>query len=69
MVANGRSVYQQLQAGARVYVCGDGAHMVRGVEAALVDIIAEQGGVDRESAKQELRLLQAKGRFLADTWC
>ena len=37
----GSEVWQLLQAGAHIYVCGDAAHMATAVEEALLDVIAE----------------------------
>ena len=61
-------LWQWLQNGAHVYVCGDGTRMARDVEAALLQIIAEQGQLDTESADDYLNDLRENGRYQRDVY-
>jgi len=57
--------------GAHVYVCGDGAAMVKDVHAALVALLAEHGGLaggERE-AEERLKGMAARGAYVRDVWC
>ncbi|MCW5581011.1 MAG: assimilatory sulfite reductase (NADPH) flavoprotein subunit [Luteimonas sp.] len=62
-----REVYDWLQSGAHVYVCGAIA-MGRDVHAALLEIIAAHNGGDAELAAEYLARLQAEGRYGRDVY-
>lgn len=64
----GRDVYAWLEEGAYVYVCGDSAHMAPDVHAALTEIVAEHGGLDREEAGAYLSALQRDRRYRLDVY-
>lgn len=64
----GRDVYAWLQEGAWLYVCGDASHMAPDVHAALVDVVAEHGGHDRESAEEYLAALKRDRRYRLDVY-
>jgi sulfite reductase (NADPH) flavoprotein alpha-component len=64
----GRDVYAWLQEGAWLYVCGDAAHMAPDVHAALVDIVVEHGGRDREGAEEYLAALKRDRRYRLDVY-
>src|SRR5690606_33630392 len=53
----GRDVYAWLEDGACVYVCGDAARMAPDVHDALVEIVAEHGGLDSDGASEYLAAL------------
>jgi sulfite reductase (NADPH) flavoprotein alpha-component len=63
----GRELFGWLEGGAQLYVCGAIA-MGRDVHAALIDVIAEHGGRDREAAEDYLRALQQAGRYAKDVY-
>ena len=63
-----RDLYAWLQDGARVYVCGDQAHMAKDVHAALSDIIADGAGVATEAAEERLATMKKQGRYLLDVY-
>ena len=63
-----RDLYAWLQDGARVYVCGDQAHMAKDVHAALRDIIADGAGGTPEAAEAELEAMKRQGRYLLDVY-
>lgn len=57
-----------LKEGAHVYVCGDGANMARDVEAALLDILADSGGLEPAEARAQLAELARRQRYVRDIW-
>ena len=63
-----RDIYAWLQDGARVYVCGDQAHMAKDVHAALRDVIADGAGGTPEAAEAELEAMKRQGRYLLDVY-
>ena len=63
----GREVFDWLQGGAHFYVCG-AIGMGKDVHAALLQIVAEQSGVDAEAAAGYLTTLQAEGRYSRDVY-
>ncbi|KAF1687333.1 assimilatory sulfite reductase (NADPH) flavoprotein subunit [Pseudoxanthomonas broegbernensis] len=63
----GRDVYDWLQNGAHLYVCGAIA-MGKDVHAALLDIVAANNGGDAEAAAEYLTRLQTEGRYGRDVY-
>ncbi|MCA3230721.1 MAG: cytochrome P450 [Cupriavidus sp.] len=61
-------VWERLQAGAMVYVCGDGRRMAPAVRQVLIDIGAEQGGMTPEAASDWFAGLVAQGRYRQDVF-
>lgn len=62
------SLWSWLTQGAHVYVCGDAKRMAADVEATLVAVCAEYGGMDEAGAKAFLKDLRAKGRYQTDVY-
>ncbi|WP_280540501.1 assimilatory sulfite reductase (NADPH) flavoprotein subunit [Chromohalobacter sp. 11-W] len=62
------TLYDWLQAGAYVFVCGDAERMAPDVHQALLDVIREQGGYDEEAAAEYLRDLQQQKRYQRDVY-
>ena len=65
---NAADVYDWLERGAHVYVCGDAKHMAADVDAALADVIEEQAGVEHDEAVQRLKELRRDGRYQRDVY-
>ena len=63
----GRDVYDWLQDGAHLYVCGAIA-MGKDVHAALLEIVAAHNGGDTEAASDYLSSLQREGRYARDVY-
>lgn len=63
----GRDLYDWLQDGAHLYVCGAIA-MGKDVHAALLDIVASHSGGDAEAAAEYLSALQKEGRYARDVY-
>jgi len=64
----GKELYSWLQNGAYLYVCGDASAMAPDVHAALLEIVAEQGGMDADDAQAWVADLTADGRYLRDVY-
>ncbi|MEO7432217.1 MAG: assimilatory sulfite reductase (NADPH) flavoprotein subunit [Dokdonella sp.] len=65
---NGRSLFEWLDNGAHLYVCGDATRMAKDVHAALVDVFSTHGGLDGESAEARLSDLIQQGRYARDVY-
>ncbi|MEX0606581.1 MAG: sulfite reductase [NADPH] flavoprotein alpha-component, partial [Halofilum sp. (in: g-proteobacteria)] len=65
---NARDLYAWLVDGAYVYVCGDADYMAPDVHQALVDVIAEQGGLSQDDAAGWLGQLQKDKRYQRDVY-
>ena len=61
-------LWQWLQQGAHIYVCGDASRMAKDVEQALLDTIAEQGGLSTDDADEYLDNLRQEGRYQRDVY-
>ncbi|WP_018756029.1 assimilatory sulfite reductase (NADPH) flavoprotein subunit [Paenibacillus terrigena] len=68
MLEHGEEVYNWLQDGAHVYVCGDEKYMAHDVQAALIEIIGQYGGKSPEVAAAYLSELQEQGRYQRDVY-
>ncbi|WP_370422909.1 bifunctional cytochrome P450/NADPH--P450 reductase [Streptomyces sp. QH1-20] len=68
IAAEGDEVWALLEAGARVYVCGDGARMAPGVRAALRELYARRTGADTAACDAWLRELTEAGRYVEDVY-
>jgi len=66
--AKGSEVWAWLQEGAHVYVCGDANRMAKDVEQALLEVIAEYGGMDLEAADEYLSDLRMDRRYQRDVY-
>ncbi|MEL7450045.1 MAG: assimilatory sulfite reductase (NADPH) flavoprotein subunit [Pseudomonadota bacterium] len=62
------ALYQWLDDGAHVYVCGDMTHMAPDVHAALRDVIATGRGINDEAAEAVLNDMKAAGRYQRDVY-
>lgn len=63
-----RDLYAWLEEGAHFYVCGDAEHMAPDVNEALIDIVASQARLGRESAEDYVRELAADRRYQRDVY-
>lgn len=61
-------LWQWLQQGAYVYVCGDASRMAKDVEQALLAVIAEQGRLSPDEAEDYLDTLRQEGRYRRDVY-
>jgi len=68
MLEKSKELYQWLQDGAHVYVCGDEKRMAYDVHAALVTILQQEGGLDSEEAVEYLKRMQQEKRYQRDVY-
>ncbi|HUA79484.1 MAG TPA: assimilatory sulfite reductase (NADPH) flavoprotein subunit [Dyella sp.] len=68
LLEQGRRLYEWLDAGAHVYVCGDANRMAKDVHKALVAIVAEHGARSTEDAEAWLNQLIQQGRYARDVY-
>ena len=62
------SLWDWLQTGAFLYVCGNADKMAKDVDAALQKIAREQGGLSEEDARLYLKRLRTEKRYLLDVY-
>jgi sulfite reductase (NADPH) flavoprotein alpha-component len=63
-----RDLFAWMEEGAHVYVCGDAARLAPDVHQALIDVVAAEARVGRESAEDYVRQLQADQRYQRDVY-
>jgi sulfite reductase (NADPH) flavoprotein alpha-component len=68
MKKKGKELYEWLQNGATLYVCGAKEPMSVNVENALVDIVQEYGSKRAEEAVEFINQLKSEGRYLKDVY-
>ncbi|MGY5138940.1 reductase, partial [Streptomyces nigrescens] len=68
IAAEAAEVWELLQAGARVYVCGDGSRMAPGVRAAFRELHGARTGASPQESEAWLRELTASGRYIEDVY-
>jgi sulfite reductase (NADPH) flavoprotein alpha-component len=61
-------LWRWLQAGAHLYVCGDAKRMAKDVEAALLDLISQQGSLPPAAAADFLKQLKKDRRYQRDVY-
>ena len=64
----GADVWQWLQEGAHLYVCGDANRMARDVERALKEIVMTHGGMSEDDADDYLNDLREDRRYQRDVY-
>ncbi|AWI50655.1 assimilatory sulfite reductase (NADPH) flavoprotein subunit [Actinobacillus porcitonsillarum] len=62
------AIWQWLQDGAYIYVCGDASRMAKDVDKALLDVIEQQGGFSREEAEEYVDHLREEKRYQRDVY-
>ncbi|MGF1710650.1 assimilatory sulfite reductase (NADPH) flavoprotein subunit [Vibrio kagoshimensis] len=68
LLEQAEQVWQWLQDGAYLYVCGDATRMAKDVHDALVTIAQEQGQLEREQAEQYINDLRKAKRYQRDVY-
>jgi NADPH-ferrihemoprotein reductase len=61
-------VWEALQAGGSMYVCGDAKHMAKDVHKAVNEVVARCNGWAMAEAEAHVAKLQKEGRYLQDVW-
>lgn len=68
LLKQGAEVYQWLQQGAHVYICGDANRMAKDVHQALLAIVQQHGNKSAEQAQQYLDELRVAKRYQKDVY-
>jgi sulfite reductase (NADPH) flavoprotein alpha-component len=66
--AAGKDVFDWIERGATVYVCGDANAMAHDVHEALLELIGENANLDAEGAADYLKKLQKEKRYQRDVY-
>jgi cytochrome P450/NADPH-cytochrome P450 reductase len=61
-------VWELIEQGGVIYVCGDAGTMAPAVEQAFIDICRDKRGVSADDAKAWLGAMKADARYLVDIW-
>ncbi|XP_064612724.1 NADPH--cytochrome P450 reductase-like isoform X2 [Liolophura sinensis] len=68
MKQNKKELWDLLQSGAHLYVCGDARNMARDVQETIMEVVSEHGNLDKTQAAEYVKRLQSKGRYSCDVW-
>jgi sulfite reductase (NADPH) flavoprotein alpha-component len=68
MKEKGRELFDWLEQGASVYVCGDASRMAKDVDAALHSIIESHGGRGVDAAGEYMQMLKDQHRYHRDVY-
>lgn len=68
MLAQAGELFAWLEQGAHFAVCGDAKRMAKDVDAALHRIVATQGGMSEDKAKEYVENLKKTGRYARDVY-
>ncbi|WP_226666395.1 assimilatory sulfite reductase (NADPH) flavoprotein subunit [Metabacillus litoralis] len=68
MEENSKELFEWLQQGAVVYICGDEKHMAHDVHETLISIIEKEGGLSRDKAENYLADMQQNKRYQRDVY-
>ncbi|MEC0429995.1 assimilatory sulfite reductase (NADPH) flavoprotein subunit [Bacillus subtilis] len=68
MLEHSAELFEWLQEGAAVYICGDEKHMAHDVHHTLLEIIEKEGNMSREEAEAYLADMQQQKRYQRDVY-
>jgi sulfite reductase (NADPH) flavoprotein alpha-component len=68
MQEHSKELFDWLQQGAAVYICGDEKNMAHDVHNTLIEIIEHEGGMSRENAEEYLAAMQQEKRYQRDVY-
>ncbi|NGX39681.1 MAG: Sulfite reductase [NADPH] flavoprotein alpha-component [Chlamydiae bacterium] len=68
MLEQKKELYEWINRGAHLYVCGDAKVMAKDVHKTLIQILADMGNIAEEEAKERLKALKKAGRYLLDVY-
>ncbi len=68
MRESGAEVWAWLKGGAHFYVCGDAKRMAKDVDLALLEIVAQHGGMSPEQASDYVKKLKKEQRYQRDVY-
>ncbi|XP_065830614.1 NADPH--cytochrome P450 reductase-like [Oscarella lobularis] len=68
MENNKQELWNILDNGGHVYICGDARNMAKDVHSILVKVVEECGQMKHAQAEDYIKKLQTRGRYSADVW-
>jgi sulfite reductase (NADPH) flavoprotein alpha-component len=68
MLENAGRLWEWIGNGAHIYVCGDAKRMAKDVDAALLQIVREQGGMTDETAQAFVNQLKSEKKYQRDVY-
>ncbi|MGC0366259.1 sulfite reductase (NADPH) flavoprotein alpha-component [Rhodococcus sp. 27YEA15] len=68
MRERGKELFDWLESGAHVYVCGDATRMAKDVDDALHEVVATHGGLSSDAAEDYVNDLKRTKRYLRDVY-
>ncbi len=68
ILENAEQVWQWIQDGAYIYVCGDATRMAKDVHEALIEVTVAQGNLAREDAEEFINSLRKEKRYQRDVY-
>ena len=68
MIEQGKEIFDLLENGAYLYVCGDARRMAKDVDAALHHLVQIHGNFDEQGAKLYVKKLRTEKRYLRDVY-
>ena len=68
MCEKAEALYQWLENGAYIYICGDAEYMAKSVDTALHDVVSEQGKLNPLQTKEYIADLVQSGRYVKDVY-
>ncbi|MBM7645150.1 sulfite reductase (NADPH) flavoprotein alpha-component [Scopulibacillus daqui] len=68
MLEKSRDIYQWLEEGASLYICGDEKNMAKDVHQTLTKILEKEGGLNREEAENYLTDMRHQKRYQRDVY-
>lgn len=68
MLEQGKELFDLMEKGAVVYVCGDAHRMAKDVDLALHQIVQAHGKQDEKGAKEYMKALRSQKRYLRDVY-
>jgi sulfite reductase (NADPH) flavoprotein alpha-component len=68
MLENAKDLWEWLQEGAHIYVCGDAQRMAKDVESTLHQIACQQGNLSQEESKQFFKNMRSQKKYLLDVY-
>lgn len=68
ILENSEELYEWIEEGAVIYVCGDEEYMAKDVHEAFITILQNEGGLTKEAADDYLKNLIQEKRYLRDVY-
>ena len=63
-----KEIWEVVEAGGNIYICGDAKNMAKQVEDELVKILVNEGGMSKQAAEDKLNKMEKSQKYLKDVW-